>query len=40
MNNTTGQNNNVLYIKGMEHVRNIFISFDKYLFLEVINILI
>ncbi len=28
------------YIKGMEHVPNIFISFDKYLFLEVINILI
>ncbi len=27
-------------IKGMEHVPNIFISFDKYLFLEVINILI
>ncbi len=31
----------ILYtLKGMEHVRNIFISFDKYLFLEVINILI
>ncbi len=28
------------YIKGIEHVRNIFMSFDKYLFLEVINILI
>ncbi len=28
------------YIKGMEHVQNIFMSFDKYLFLEVINILI
>ncbi len=28
------------YVKGMEHVPNIFISFDKYLFLEVINILI
>ncbi len=28
------------HIKGMEHVPNIFISFDKYLFLEVINILI
>ncbi len=27
-------------IKGMEHVPNIFMSFDKYLFLEVINILI
>ncbi len=27
-------------VKGMEHVPNIFISFDKYLFLEVINILI
>ncbi len=26
--------------KGMEHVPNIFVSFDKYLFLEVINILI
>ncbi len=25
---------------GMEHVPNIFISFDKYLFLKVINILI
>ncbi len=29
-----------LYIKRMEHVPNIFMSFDKYLFLEVINILI
>ncbi len=27
-------------LKGMEHVPNIFISFYKYLFLEVINILI
>ncbi len=27
-------------IKGMEHVPNIFISFDKYLFLKVMNILI
>ncbi len=27
-------------IKGMEHGPNIFMSFDKYLFLEVINILI
>ncbi len=27
-------------LKGMEHVPNIFMSFDKYLFLEVINILI
>ncbi len=27
-------------IKGMEHVPNIFMSFDMYLFLEVINILI
>ncbi len=27
-------------IKGMEHVPNIFMSFDKNLFLEVINILI
>ncbi len=26
--------------KGMEHVPNIFISFDKYLFLELIKILI
>ncbi len=26
------------YIKGMEHAPNIFVSFDKYLFLEVINI--
>ncbi len=26
--------------KGMEHVPNMFMSFDKYLFLEVINILI
>ncbi len=26
--------------KGMEHVPNIFMSFDKYSFLEVINILI
>ncbi len=24
-------------IKGMEHVENIFMSFDKYLFLEVIK---
>ncbi len=30
----------VLHVKGMEHVPNIFMSFDKYLFLEVINILI
>ncbi len=30
----------VWFIKGMEHVPNIFMSFDKYLFLEVINILI
>ncbi len=29
-----------ILLKGMEHVPNIFISFDKYLFLEVINILI
>ncbi len=29
-----------LWLKGMEHVPNIFMSFDKYLFLEVINILI
>ncbi len=27
-------------IKGMEHVPNIFMSFDKYLFLKVINILV
>ncbi len=27
-------------LKGMEHVPNIFMSFHKYLFLEVINILI
>ncbi len=27
-------------IKGMEQVPNIFMSFDKYLFLEVIKILI
>ncbi len=27
-------------LKGMEHVPNIFMLFDKYLFLEVINILI
>ncbi len=26
--------------KGMEHVPHIFMSFDKYLFLELINILI
>ncbi len=32
--------NNLWPLKGMEHVPNIFISFDKYLFLEVINILI
>ncbi len=25
-------------VKGMEHVPNIFMSFNKYLFLEVINI--
>ncbi len=32
---------NFLYeLKGMEHVPNIFMSFNKYLFLEVINILI
>ncbi len=29
-----------LSFKGMEHVPNIFMSFDKYLVLEVINILI
>ncbi len=29
-----------IIVKGMEHVPNIFMSFDKYLFLEVINILI
>ncbi len=28
------------FIKGMENVPNIFMSFDKYLFLEVINTLI
>ncbi len=27
-------------LKGMEHVPNIFMTFDKYLFIEVINILI
>ncbi len=27
-------------LKGMEHVPNIFMLFDKYLFLEMINILI
>ncbi len=27
-------------LKGMEHVPNIFMLFNKYLFLEVINILI
>ncbi len=27
-------------VKGMEHVPNILMSFDKYLFLEVINILV
>ncbi len=30
----------LIVFKGMEHVPNIFMSFDKYLFLEVINILI
>ncbi len=30
----------MLIFKGMEHVQNIFMSFDKNLFLEVINILI
>ncbi len=29
-----------IQLKEMEHVPNIFMSFDKYLFLEVINILI
>ncbi len=29
-----------VHLKGMEHVPNMFMSFDKYLFLEVINILI
>ncbi len=29
-----------LQVKGMEHVPNIFMSFNKNLFLEVINILI
>ncbi len=27
-------------LKGMEHVPNMFMSFDKYFFLEMINILI
>ncbi len=31
---------NFIYLKGMEHVPNIFMSFNKYLFLGVINILI
>ncbi len=32
---------NVNYVvKGMEHVPNMFMSFEKYLFLEVISILI
>ncbi len=30
----------LLLFKGIEHVPNIFMSFDKYFFLEVINILI
>ncbi len=30
----------IIHIKGMEHVPNIFMSFDKDLFFEVINILI
>ncbi len=34
---STGKEN---MFNGMEHVPNIFMSFDKYLFLEVINILI
>ncbi len=29
----------VAFFKGMEHVPNILMSFDNYLFLEVINIL-
>ncbi len=33
-------NSTFIYLKGMEHVPNIFMSFDKYLFIEVINILI
>ncbi len=28
------------FLKGIEHVPNMFMSFDKYLILEVINILI
>ncbi len=30
----------IYFIKGMEHVTIMFMSFNKYLFLEVINILI
>ncbi len=30
----------ILLIKGMEHIPTIFMSFDEYFFLEVINILI
>ncbi len=31
---------NKCFLKGMEHVPNMFMSFDRYFFLEVINILI
>ncbi len=37
---TPGFINEMFNVKGMEHVPNMFMSFDKYLFLEVINILI
>ncbi len=40
INLATFSNQKVRKLKGMEHVSYIFISFDKYLFLEVINILI
>ncbi len=39
-NGSTLRDIHVRPVKGMEHVPNIFMSFDKYLFLEVINIVI
>ncbi len=38
--NGDGMENTSTPFKGMEHVPKMFMSFDKYLFLEVINILI
>ncbi len=38
--NIIKKKHHIYIFKGMEHVPNILMSFDKYLYLEVINILI